>query len=185
METIKEFIEKFCQVEAQVMLLKRKEDINPYNDKLKEYFTFYTEKLAGTTGHHPKTKPDSPMKLKMMSAGAGEILPRYLFKISEYSHEEYGKVYVAYLSAQNPSLTLLDLSFAYFIIEDGGEFKIAKIFLYSNDSERADPNTPYAWRPRMGPENLTFESITGPVNIERYLEPEDWQDGLKIYNDNM
>jgi len=183
MKKIKPFLEAFIDKEAIMLLLKSKPDIEPYNIALSEYFSFLVPQLHGATGHIIKTEPDDEDIMEML----GEFEDpnkRQLFKISAYEHKKYGKVFVAYTSSENPTQKLLVLSDAMMIIEDE-ELKIAKFLLYTNYTERGDKDAPYRWDEMRGYNDLKFDLLEGPIAIERFEQPSDWKEGLKLYNDNI
>ena len=184
MEKIKPFLEAFISKETKMLLLKSNPDIEPYNTALSEYLSFLVRQLHGATGHLMKTEPDDEDIMEMLG-DFEDPNPRQLFKISAYEHEKYGNVFVAFTSSENPTVRLMVLSDAIMIIEEEGELKIAKFLLYTNYTKRRDKDAPYRWDKMGGYTDLDFETLNGPVKIERYQEPSDWKDGPRLYNDNI
>lgn len=184
MQKVKPFVEAFFDKETTMLCLKSKPDVEPYNIALSEYLSFLVRQLHGTTGHLTKTEPDDEDVMEMLG-DFEDPNQRQLFKISEYEHEKYGKVFIAFTSSENPTETLLVLSNAIVIIEEDGGLKIAKFLLYTKHTERGDQNAPYRWDEMSGYADLNFETLNGPIKIERFQQPSDWKEGLQLYNDDI
>jgi hypothetical protein len=184
MQKIKTFLEAFFSKETTMLLLKSKPDIEAYNTALSEYLSFLVRQLHGTTGHLIKTEPDDEDIMEMLN-DFEDPNERRLFKISEYEHEKYGKVFVAFTSSDNPTETLSVLSDAIIIIEEEKELKIAKFLLYTNYTERGNKDASYRWDKMGGYTDLNFDTLNGPIKIERFQQPSDWREGLKLYNDDI
>ncbi len=183
MEKIKVFIEAFASAEAETDTLINKIDLNPYNNSLPKFYSFFIDRLNNALGKMKKEAWDEDDLLFM-----GDIEsrppknPRQLFKISEYSHQKYGDVFVAYISQPNPETDFKVLTDAFFIINEGDTLKTARIYSYSNYESDGKK---YQWSADRGYEDLTFESLTGPNRTERYQEPTDKLDSMKNYLDNI
>lgn len=181
MEEVKRFIEEFFKVEANTATLKRVPDLDNYNSSVRNLDAFLIESLKGAWGYQIIDELEEEDIYEMLE-GIPDDIPRHLFKISQYSHEKYGDVWVSYVSIQNPDSEHKVLNEIIVIIKEGKGLKIATKFGYS----RYDSNgTNYEWKIEAGQRELTFESLEGPIKIERYQLPVDSFDGLKHYNDDV
>lgn len=180
MENIVDFLEQFFITEAKMATLKRVPNIENFNTALNEYFNFLVPQLRGATGHMPLTKLDDE-DVYMMLEGLPDDRPRLLFKISQYSHEKYGTVWVAYVSNSNPLDGPKFWHTALFIVNEGG-LKIGRYMLWTNYTDRGDKDAPFAWDEMWGYHDLNFETIVGPVDILRVQGPSEENGGLEQYN---
>jgi len=184
MEKVYTFSKKFLESEAKVATLARFPDLEAYNKALQEYYSFLVKQLQGATGYMPKDKPLSDVEYEMFK-GYPDVTPREIFKISEYNNSKYGKAWVVFVSEPNFDETYKSLQDAFIVIEENGELKIAKFLLYTNYNEMGDRSAPYRWDDMQGYLDLNFESLKNPTKIERYVEPSDWDEGMKIYRDDI
>jgi hypothetical protein len=183
-EQVYTFSKKFLKSEAQVTTQKRIPDLVSYNTVLQEYFSFLVEQLQGATGHMPMDGLSGEDYYERMKRYPADT-PREIFKISEYNSPEYGKVWVVFVSERNYKETFKHLENAFVVIEEEGKLKVAKFLLYNNYTEIGDPDAPYRWDDMEGYSDLNFETLKNPVKIERYVEPSDSEEGLKLYNDDI
>lgn len=174
MEKVKLFSEQFAEKEAEVSTRKRFPDLDAYHKALNEYFSFLVEQLQGATGHMPLKELRSPEHYEKMKKYPAD-LPRHIFKISEYNSVKYGKAWVVFASSSGH---YEELDSAFIVIEEHAELKIAKFLLYTHYTESGDKDAPYRWDDMQGYSDLNFSSLEGPVNIERYKEPEDGGEAL-------
>jgi hypothetical protein len=181
MEKVYAFIQRFAEKEAEVATRKRVPDLDAYHKALQEYYTFLVEQLQGATGHMPLDGPRSEAEYAMLKSYPDDV-PRRVFKISEYTSAAYGKAWVVFTSGINPGGKKSRLNSALIVIEENGVLKVAKLLLLTNYTENRDPNAAYRWDEMQGYTDLSFQSLEGPVSVERYLEPSDWEEGLSQYN---
>ncbi len=177
MQEIKDFIEVFFSKEVNKNTNEIKPDIKAYNKSINEYNEIVIDQL--------KFEPITKLKdddFYGMYKDQPNFRPRHLLKISEYSNNKYGSIWVAYVSQINPRPKRKYLSEALFIIKEQEQFKIAREYRYS---DYESDGIKYEWKGRSGYQDLTFESLDGPIAIERYQEPLKDFDGLKHYNDNI
>jgi len=163
--------------------LKRVPNLKDYNHALEEYYAFLVPQLRGSTGHMPMTELDDE-DVYMMLEGLPDDNPRNIYKISQYTHEKYKNVWVAYVSNPNPLEGPKFWSTALFIIEEEG-LKVARYLLWSNYTERGDQDAPFEWDGMWGYRDLNFETIEGPSEIHRIQEPSEHNGGLEQYNAEM
>ncbi len=180
MENIVNFLEQFFTAEAKMATLKRIPNIENFNNALDEYFNFLVPQLRGATGHIPLTKLDDE-DVYMMLEGLPDDNPRLLFKISQYNHEKYGTVWLAYVSNSNPLEGAKFWNTALLLINEEG-LKIARYMLWTNYTERGERDVPYRWDEMWGYRDLNFETIEGPIEIFKVQEPDDYNGGLEQYN---
>lgn len=92
--------------------------------------------------------------------------PRYLYKISEYNHSTYNKLWACYVSVPNPIQNKVKSIFDCFIVSKVNEqFKIIADFI-------SDPDT-NEWIFVGGDRSIRYYELGEPVEIDRYLEPTD------------
>ena len=180
MEEIKKFIISYFKAEATARFNSFKPNIKVFNDSLKELHTNVVSEMYGRLGMIELKKPESENFYKDYE-WVDSYNPRHLFKISHYKHTVYGEVWVCYTSETNPNPRSPVLSIALFVIKEEGEFKVARNYIYSNQGGMSEE---YGWEGFSGIQDLTFESLGDLIAIERYLEPKDRRDALKIYNED-
>ncbi len=181
MEKIKKFITDYFEKEAQAYIKLKKPDINAYNEALQELHSYVIIDMYGRLGLISLSKPKNDSFYERHK-NRKPTSPRQLFKISHYKHNEHKKVWVCYTTVTNPDLEFPVLTHALFVIKIEGEFKVARSYIYS--SYKSDGLT-FDWSAGPGLQDLTFESLGELIEIERYLEPLDFDDSLKLYSDDI
>lgn len=182
MNDVKTFFEQFAFVEAETATLKRKPELEKYNTSVKSLYSFYVQLLYGSMGYMTIEELEDDDFYEIFE-GNPPANPRHLFKISKYAHDKYGDVWIVYASTANPAdANFKILSDALFIIKEKDDFKIAKRWNYSNYESDGKY---YQWEEGKGYPDISFETLTGPIEIKRYQEPAENLDGLKLYNDNI
>ncbi len=183
LKNVKDFVERCFVAEADAYTAYYKvSNLDQLNKKIENFYSFSIVNLSGKISLSCLTKAEDNEFYERFK-NALDVLPRFLFKISAYRHPNHGDVFVAYCSSANPRPTQRRLVGALFIIESSGELKIAQYCLYSNfDSDGVE----YCWSPSIyGLDDLLFENLQGPFEIERYLEPKDSFDGHENYYANI
>jgi len=179
-EKVKSFMEDFFAAEAKVGTLIFKPNLEEYNEALTEMHTFTADFYFGRMGYvtekelkndsfYENAKNDPPQK------------PRFIFKISKYTHSAYGDIWVVYTSGRNPRRDPASMGYAYFVSEVEGKLLVVRDYIYSNYDSDGEY---YQWEACKGYNDLTFDSLEGPSKIVRYIEPKDYCDGLEMYNEN-
>ncbi|GAA4272697.1 hypothetical protein U6A24_08080 [Aquimarina gracilis] len=177
MKEVQELIDNFSQDEALAYDAKKKPDYEFANQALRNMHQHTISALAGQMGLIYKTKNESDEYYEKKK-NKPAYNPRHLFKISHYNHQKYGEVWIAYVSTVNPDPDIKLLSHAFFIVKEDGDLKIARIYIYSN---QRGMSTTYDWEGLNGYQDLTFESLGELIEVNRILEPLDYQDSLKLY----
>ncbi len=180
MKEIKDFAEHFFVIEAQTGTRRRTPDLESYNSSVKELDSFLVDALKGAMGYMIMDELDDE-EIYELYEGEPPSKTRHLFKISEYNHKKYSQVWLVYCSSSNPP-RLKFLNRVFYIIKEQEQFKIAREYRYSDYKSNG---IKYEWKGRSGYQDLTFESLDGPIAIERYQEPLKDFDGLKHYNNNI
>jgi hypothetical protein len=175
---IKQFIEDFLAAEATSFDTNSKvKDLDAVNTAYKKMHSYTVEQLEGMLGqiymdqlrddsYYESTKNDSPS------------IPRYLLKISHYKHPKYSDVWVAYTSESSPYEGFRTLSNAFFVIKQDGEFKVGSHLIYSN---QRGMSTEFDWEWISGLKDLHFDTLGELIEVERYQEPFDVDDYMKLY----
>ncbi|WEK71304.1 MAG: hypothetical protein P0Y62_07020 [Candidatus Chryseobacterium colombiense] len=165
MKEVKEIIEYFIDIEKKIEVSLRNRNLIEHNilvDKILEISgkdLFLAEK---------KFEPLSMIVEMSIKANANLLVtPRYLFKISEYTHEKYGTVWACYVSFFNPDESMKKIKECFLIASINEELKIVSDFIVSSDAKE--------WRHVDGDEDksLRLHNLGKPVKVERYLEPTD------------
>lgn len=179
MEEIKNALLDFFRLEAEAQTKDSIPDLEDYNNTVREMYSYTTRLLFEGLGvvlydelqdedYYEMYKDFPPNK------------PAILFKISHYKHAKYKDVWIGYSSINNPKAKTL--SAAYFVIKEEGKYLIAKRYSYT---EFYTDGAKMQWEPGQGYSDLTFESLGELITIERYLEPDDYDNSLELYNDNV
>ena len=179
MKEIKDFIDTFLNYEAIAFYKRLKPDLAAFNEAYDNMNGCTVGALSGQMGLIKKEKLDSPDFYENYK-NIAPFNPRHLYKISHYKHEEFKDVWVVYTSATNPRPAVKLLSYALFVIKEHGDFKIARDYVYSDNHGM---NLTFDWVGLQGLQALTFESLGELVGIERYVEPLEFQDSLKLYQE--
>ncbi len=177
MKQIKRFLDEFANIESQANYLRLKPNLNEYNNAYEKMNTFLAKVLVGQMGLLKQDKLESE-KFYNDYKDSEPFTPRKTYKISHYKHEKYNNVWIAYTSEINPFDDFNLITEALFIIEDDQSLKIGKQYIYSgNYAEDYEK----AWDSLQGYKDLTFSSLGEYVSSERYDEPLDDEDSMKMY----
>ena len=177
MKQIKTFLNQFVEVEAQANYLRLKPNLNDYNSAYEKMNTFLVKLLEGQMGLLKLEKLESEQFYNDYK-DSEPFNTRKVYKISHYKHEKYKDVWVAYTSEINPFDDFNLMSEALFIIKEEDNYRIAKQYIYT------DYNTDgyeQSWESLQGYNDLTFSSLEDYINSERYEEPSDDEDSMKMY----
>jgi hypothetical protein len=166
MEKIKEFLSfLFEREQVAIDYGNRKDDFEKYNVIAKEIKSYMNDITVGFGV--PVLEKPAPDFFYDENAPYPEL--RHIFKISENTHEKYGRFWACYVSFANPSFERKVISecFLVALINDG--LKIISNFIVSSDTKE--------WRYVGGDEDksLRLHNLSKPAKVERYLEPnEEW-----------
>lgn len=162
MNKVIRFIEKFSEIEQAIEINFRKRKLKAHNEFVEELLAMSTEDLPLSR------KIQEPLsKIEEMVIEENADLPvkkRHLFKISEYNHDNYGKIWVCYVSVANPgegSTKMISTSFI--VAKFGSEFKIVAEFGRDHDSDK--------WRFFGGDKTINFYELGKPNKIKRLISP--------------
>ena len=187
MNEVKEFIDSFCKIEAELenrktetYFIENVEELSAYNNLLEQYYSYFTPSLKHFQGHLPITalEEDEDVLEMIRSQEYPKANPRHLYKISHYRNGN-NSVWVVYLSNPKPDESFGTLTNAFFLINEG-ELKIANTMLYSNYSSDGKQ---YQWESLEGDQQLNFNFLKKMTleKIERIKEPQDFYDSHKNY----
>lgn len=178
MEEIKNFINDYLKKETETSEKLIKPDINNYNKTLEELHSMVIGEMFNRLGFISLSKPKD-QNFYDRYKDFKPVNPRHLFKISQYKHVDYLDVWVAYTSGANPKERVKLLTHALFIIKEEGKFKIARNYIYSDKGGMSEE---LGWEGFSGYQDLTFESLGELIEVERYLKPLEFDNGLELYN---
>lgn len=174
MDQIREFLEHVFGIEAEAILLRRFPDIEAFNDKFEELMTYSNDK-AISFEMSSLDKPLSDFKYKAMQRTPLPI-PRHIFKISKYGHDEYGELFACYVSVRSPKPEILTYGQCYWVARIEDRLKFVAQFAFG------DPDLIKShWKFTGGAINVKFESIGKPVEIMRIQAPKDDSDSMEDY----
>lgn len=163
---IKEFILKFLDKEAECWTRLHSNDLNTFNNCVKELYGMAIHDLDEGLGIFEETElteEENPTIYK----------PRHLYKISIYKNEIYEDIFVAYVSniTTDPDPDpLLGTIFEAFIINDiENELKIiGTMARYKNRSTMKVEG----WKANVyNPSDLDISKLGEFISTERYCEP--------------
>jgi hypothetical protein len=175
MEEVKNFLNEFLKAEAAASYALVKPNLGDFNNKLAIMNRFCVEELQNKLGMIPRTELwDDDLYEEWKDAAP--IEPRNLFKISHYKNEIYGDVYVAYLSPKNPNGRIFRYGECLFITKIEDELRGIKIYGFG-DKMRIKKK----FETTSGIEDISFETLKNPVEIERYIPPQHDNDALEHY----
>jgi len=188
MEEVKEFILNFANAEAKALSLVNSTDTQAFEVVKEELNSYLDEVLENVLVYRPKHSLDFADDLADLLDIPDDdnepitVLPRVLFKISEYKHKKHGSVWAAFVSSSEPMEGSKRLSMIIYIIKKDEKLAVAGTNLYTHT--RTDGRY-YRWEHNQGYSDLVLEELEGPFRIDRYIEPSDAKDGLKNYQDNI
>ncbi|WP_234109214.1 hypothetical protein [Chryseobacterium sp. R2A-55] len=175
MEAIKNFIIQFLQAEVIATEASVKPDLEDYNNKLEMMNSFCVSELHNKFGMIPLTDLESDEFYERYKNKKSRN-PRLIYKISQYEDENYGDVYIAYISGKNPNEMFFLYGECVFINTINRELKIVKNYTFGDDMLlKKKFETP------QGLPDISFETLKKPVAIERYQKPEDDDDAMEHY----
>lgn len=174
-EDVKLFFEEFASIEAETETLKWKPNYKEYNANIDKANSFYLS---------PHNIQFTPRNYEKRTKGnVYSRLPRKLFKISEYFHNDHGKIWACYTSSANNGDTQSPyLTHILFVVQFEESFKIAASSIWSNYSKNGYGDEDYEWQQEFGKKHFQLNYLDKPVEIKRYHEPEDYKNGLKTYH---
>ena len=182
LQAVKQFFELFANKEAEAGSIKKRkgqQNFEKYNALIGELYALMDPALMlnSTLGYMTLTEHASLTKSKNQT-----FTPRHLFKISQYKHEKYGDLWVAFVGPLNSDNTFKTLEDVFFIRQEGASLKLVQTACYSDFSSDGEY---YQWEYERDRKDLTFEALGNPVTIERYHEPEDYNEGLEHYQQDI
>ncbi|MCD0478075.1 hypothetical protein LPB90_06380 [Chryseobacterium sp. LC2016-29] len=175
MEEIKEFVINFTKQEAETIYLRRQPDLENYNKALQVMDDYSDESLHDTFG---MIKLIQLYDQEYYEKWGGEKYPntRHIYKISHYKDDKYGDVYLVYLSTGNPRDGIFTYGACLFLAKVDNRLKFIRKYIFGDEMLVKDK-----FEGGQGLEDISFNTLKKPINIERYLEPADDEDGMEHY----
>ncbi|TAF65392.1 MAG: hypothetical protein EAZ55_09025 [Cytophagales bacterium] len=160
---IKTFVEAFLQAEADAKNAQNFPDLGKMRSTLQQLNSFCVNELHNTFGILPQTELES---LEHYSKKQTSV-PKHLAKISQYQHDTYGEVFLAYVWTFTQYV-------CFAIIREDGAWKIVQRFELSNDSWRTHQHGKRVWIQTGGQDIFAFDNFGSFVAAERFEKP--WHD---------
>lgn len=174
MEEVKNFISAFLKTETEASDASIKPNLEDYNNKLNFMNSFCVEELYNKFGMIPQNELESDEFYETWKdAELSKI--RHIYKVSYYKDDRYGDVYVVYISEKNPDDEIFLYGECLFITDIDNEMKIIKNYTFGDDRGKDK------FMANQGLKDISFNTLKKPINIERYLEPVDDEDGMEHY----
>lgn len=167
MEKIKFFLTEIIEKEKQALYYEGyKDKLDDYNKVVRELNKYVSDMMPSLMREHD-SPPFSDRFYEEVKEFEEPINPRYLFKISEYTHGKYGTFWACYVSFSNPDESMKKIKECFLVASINEELKIVSNFIVSSDAKE--------WRHVGGDEDksLRLHNLGKPVKVERYLEPTD------------
>lgn len=171
MQEQKQFILQFLEKEAECWTKRQLNDVTLYNKWVQELYAMASGNMDQAFGIICKNRlreEENPIV----------YLPAYLFKLSNFSHPDFGSLWIAYTSYNNPIVTSSNsgISRGFIISEIKSELKIIGMMSIAlRDSDLM----PVAWEKSMyNASNLNIHDFGEFIAAERYMEPKD--DGFSL-----
>jgi hypothetical protein len=160
---IKTFVEAFLQAEADAKNAQSFPDLEQMNAALRKMNNFCVNELHNRFGILPQTELEP---LEHYSQERTSV-PKHLAKISQYHHNTYGEVFLAY------AWTFTQY-FCFVIIRQEETWKIIQRFELSNDPWRTNQQGKRIWIKTGGQDTFSLDSVGSFVATERFEKP--WHD---------
>lgn len=167
MREIQEFLKSLFEKEKDAIYYDGyKDKLEEYNDTVRELNKNVSDIMPPLMRQH-ETPPHSERFYKEVKEFEDVIIPRHIFKISEYTNEKYGTVWACYVSIPNPSSKTKKLTTCFLLAKIGYNLKIISDMMLSADTRK--------WTFYGGDEDksLRLHNLGIPIKVERYLEPTD------------
>jgi len=178
---IEKFIRAFIEADYITRMSDRVPDIEKFNDNLEHLLSFRhnfnnTPQIEFGAGVFMRRL--RPVSHYEKMAKSLDLIPRHLYKISEYKHKEFGDIFICYLSFINHDLGIDNKSFdlAFVVAEIESDYKIISQYNFTKRDDNVKK-----WYNTGGKNILNFNDELMPKNIYRFLEPVNDEDGLKEY----
>ena len=175
MEEIKNFIHEFLSAEALALDASTKPDLKDYNSKLVSMNNFCIKELYNKFGMIPLTELEDDDFYEEWK-DAEPVKLRNIFKISRYKDDVYDDIYIGYISPSNPNGRVFRYGECIFVTKIGVELKVVKNYTFG-DSMRIKKK----FETGQGLENISFETLHNPIEIERYMPPTHDKDAMEHY----
>lgn len=178
MEKVKSFLELIFKKEQEAIFLKRqKGKIDEHNELVKneinnQFQDAYDKSIDQVIPFNLIGEILSPSPDRFYDACVNKPYPgtRYLFKITEYTHLDYGTIWACYTSFPDSGGLSKRISDCFLVAEINNELKVISEMIVASDSRQ--------WRHIAGDEHTTLRlhNLGKPIKTERYLEPaeDDW-----------
>lgn len=182
MEEIKEFLKQFVQKEAEVHVAYRMEN------NIENFNQLFIELNAFTVNHIPEVLAKIGFGVRLMTKEHDEeffedlkfmreLCPRLIYKISEYAHQELGKIWLAYTSPANSGKGITKLlSSCFCITKVDGKLTIYREYIPDYDTK--------LWKNAGGFDGIDFYQLGTPISVERLLSPANDAWSIEEYNKN-
>ncbi|MCX8525613.1 hypothetical protein OF897_16995 [Chryseobacterium formosus] len=178
MEEIKKIISEFLKAEAEASDASVKPNLEDYNKKLNFMNSFCVEELHNKFGLVSQNKLKNDEFYERWK-DKNSARTRHIYKISQYKDDKYGDVYVAYVSERNPDDEIFLYGECLFVTSIDSELKIIKNYTFGEDRGKDK------FVANQGLKDISFKTLKKPINIERYLEPVDDEDGMEHYSKDI
>ncbi|WP_196887671.1 hypothetical protein [Aureivirga sp. CE67] len=176
MNEIKQFLNSFFDAEVEAWHASTKRDTDDTRQKIDKMHSFCIEKLHNKFGL-VRTLVYESDDFYERNKDAPKSNPRHLFKLSYYSHEKYGDLYLAYVSINSPRMSSIKYFNCFFIANINNKLQIVKSYFKSQN----EYDYTYDWVEGEGLQNITFETAGKFISCERYLEPSSCEFSMKDY----
>ncbi|MFP9115642.1 hypothetical protein ACLI1A_17010 [Flavobacterium sp. RHBU_3] len=167
MEQVREFILHFLAKEADCWSKSHLNDLDAFNQTVRELYGMAIDELdegLGIFEEDSLTEKENPI----------EYVPRHLYKLSTYQNKNYGDIWVAYTSIQNPTDKPVEniISEGFIIAQIEKELKIiGTMSTYLNRSTMAV----MGWKASIyNPSDLDIKKLGKFILTERYSEPSNY-----------
>ena len=170
---VKQFIQNFLQAEATASDALVKPNLEDYNQKLEMMNNFCVPELHNKFGMVHRTELwDDELYEEWKDAPPQN--PRNIYKISQYQDDNFGEVYVVYLSGKNPIAGIYRYGQCVFVSNINDELKIIKSYTFGDRMKIKKK-----FEAPAGRTDISFETLLKSLAIERYLPPTHDKDGMK------
>jgi hypothetical protein len=179
MEEIRNFITAFLKAEVEASNASIQPNLEDYNQKLDFMNSFCVEELYNKFGMIPHNELKSEEFYERWK-DADSANTRHIYKISHYTDDAHGDVYLVYLSLRNPIEEIFRYGDCLFVTKINEELRIIKTYLFSSEVGKTRK-----FEFPKGLEDISFKTLRKPLDIERYLEPLNDKDGMEHYLKNI
>jgi hypothetical protein len=174
MQAVLNFLENLFSIEQEVLSLRRKRDIERYNQKFNDLLALsLNQSVKFGLGYLDQPKSDSYYAEIQQTRSPAQ---RKAFKVTRYTNSKYGDLWACYVSGKNPKPNINVISECLVVASIDSHYQVIASYVFG------DPDLAKSyWIFAGGDEELKMDQLGDVVEILRLTPPSDDADSLAEY----